>query len=70
MVRLRIDRDRLVEWASRAIAIPSFTGAEQAMAAWMAGQCEELGLQVQWQQVEDGRANVLGTARARAAGRR
>ncbi len=31
------------------------------MAAWYAGQCEELGLAVQWQQVEDGRANVLAT---------
>ena len=31
------------------------------MAAWYAGQCEELGLEVQWQQVEDGRANVLAT---------
>ena len=31
------------------------------MAAWMAGQCAELGLAVQWQQVEDGRANVLAT---------
>ena len=27
----------------------------------MAGQCEELGLAVQWQQVEEGRANVLAT---------
>ena len=31
------------------------------MAAWMAGQCEELGLAVQWQQVEEDRANVLAT---------
>ncbi len=29
----------------------------------------DMGLQVQWQQVEDGRANVLGTARAPEAGR-
>ena len=27
--------------------------------------CEELGLRVQWQQVEDGRANVLGTLAGR-----
>ncbi|MDX6562640.1 MAG: hypothetical protein QOD65_2454, partial [Gaiellales bacterium] len=33
--RLRIDRDRLVEWASRAIGVPSFTGDEQAMAELM-----------------------------------
>src|SRR4051812_23675153 len=56
-----IDRDRLVDWASKAIAIPSFTGSEEAMAVFMVDTFEELGLQVQWQQVEDGRANVLGT---------
>ena len=56
-----IDRDRLVADALAAVSIPSFTGSEEAMAAWMAGQCQELGLAVQWQQVEDGRANVLAT---------
>ena len=29
---VRVDRKRLVEWASRAIAVPSFTGSEQEMA--------------------------------------
>ena len=61
MSEIRIDEGRLVDWASRAIGTPSFTGSEEAMAAWYAGQCEELGLAVQWQQVEDGRANVLAT---------
>jgi acetylornithine deacetylase/succinyl-diaminopimelate desuccinylase-like protein len=56
-----IDRDRLVDWASKAIGIPSFTGSEESMAVFMADTFEELGLQVQWQQVEEGRANVLGT---------
>jgi len=56
-----IDRDRLVDWASKAIGIPSFTGSEEAMAVFMADTFEELELQVQWQQVEEGRANVLGT---------
>jgi acetylornithine deacetylase/succinyl-diaminopimelate desuccinylase-like protein len=55
-----IDRERLVDWASRAIGTPSFTGSEQAMAELMAETFGELGLRVQWQQVEDGRANVLG----------
>jgi acetylornithine deacetylase/succinyl-diaminopimelate desuccinylase-like protein len=60
VTELRIDRERLVEWASRAIETPSFTGAEQAMAELMRETFLELGLQVQWQQVEEGRANVLG----------
>ena len=56
-----IDRDRLVNWASKAIAIPSFTGSEEELARFVQRTFEELGLQVQWQQVEEGRANVLGT---------
>ena len=55
-----VDRDRLVDWASRAIETPSFTGSEQAMAELMAATYREMGLRVQWQQVEDGRANALG----------
>jgi acetylornithine deacetylase/succinyl-diaminopimelate desuccinylase-like protein len=54
-----IDRERLVDWASRAISIPSFTGSEEEMARFVAETFSELGLAVQWQQVEDGRANVL-----------
>jgi acetylornithine deacetylase len=57
---LRIERDRLVEWASRAIGTPSFTGDEEAMAELMRETFASMGLQVQWQQVEEGRANVLG----------
>ena len=58
---LAIDRDRLVDWASKAISIPSFTGSEEEMAHFVQRTFEEVGLQVQWQQVEEGRANVLGT---------
>jgi acetylornithine deacetylase len=58
---LTIDTDRLVDWASRAISIPSFTGSEEEMARFVAETLTDLGLAVQWQQVEDGRANVLGT---------
>src|SRR5918995_6043658 len=56
-----IDRERLVADALAAVSIPSFTGSEEAMAAWYGERCEELGLAVQWQQVEEGRANVLAT---------
>jgi len=64
---VNVDRDRLVDWASRAIGTPSFTGDEQAMAELVAQTLEGMGMHVQWQQVEDGRANVLGT-RAGAGG--
>ena len=55
-----VDRDRLVETASRLVGVPSFTGDEEAVARLMVELYEAIGLQVQWQQVEDGRANALG----------
>ena len=38
------------------------------MAELMRDTFVDLGLQVQWQQVEDGRANVLGTRAGAGAG--
>src|SRR6266498_1320678 len=58
---LQIDERRLVELALRLVSTPSFTGSEQPAAELMRDELAELGLRVQWQQVEDGRANVLGT---------
>jgi acetylornithine deacetylase/succinyl-diaminopimelate desuccinylase-like protein len=66
---IAVDRDRLVEFASRAIATPSFTGDEQAMAELMRDTFAGMGLEVQWQQVEEGRANVLGTWPGEGGGR-
>jgi acetylornithine deacetylase/succinyl-diaminopimelate desuccinylase-like protein len=60
MSEIRIDRNRLVETASRMIDVHSFTGDEQRMAELMVELYEAVGLHVQWQQVEDGRANALG----------
>ena len=61
MTAVAIDRERLVETASRMVGTWSYTGHEQAMAELMASLYEECGLACQWQQVEDGRANALGT---------
>jgi len=56
-----VDRDRLVATASALVDVHSFTGNEQPLAELIATIYEDLGLHVQWQQVEDGRANALGT---------
>jgi acetylornithine deacetylase len=56
-----IDERRLVDLAIRLVSTPSFTGSEEKCARVMARELEELGLQVMWQQVEEGRANVVGT---------
>ena len=55
-----VDRARLVATASALVDVPSFTGDEEAAARLMVELYESLGLQVQWQQVEEGRANALG----------
>ena len=56
-----IDERRLVDLALRLVSTPSFTGSEQDAAELMRDELEGIGLAVQWQQVEEGRANVLGT---------
>jgi acetylornithine deacetylase/succinyl-diaminopimelate desuccinylase-like protein len=56
-----IDERRLVEMALRLVSTPSFTGSEEAAAELLRDVFDELGLAVQWQQVEEGRANVVGT---------
>ena len=56
-----VDRDRLVDTASRMIGVHSFTGDEEGMARLMVELFEARGLHVQWQQVEESRANALGT---------
>ena len=69
MTAVAVDRDRLVETASRMVAIWSYTGHEQAMAELMTALYEERGLACQWQQVEDGRANALGIWAGEGGGR-
>jgi acetylornithine deacetylase/succinyl-diaminopimelate desuccinylase-like protein len=61
VTELRPDERRLVELALRLVSTPSFTGSEQPAAELMRDELADLGLRVQWQQVEDERANVLGT---------
>jgi acetylornithine deacetylase/succinyl-diaminopimelate desuccinylase-like protein len=66
---MNVNPDRLVETASRMIDVHSFTGAEQGMAELMVELYGELGLRVQWQQVEDGRANALGILEGSGGGK-
>jgi acetylornithine deacetylase/succinyl-diaminopimelate desuccinylase-like protein len=56
-----IDERRLVDLALRLVSTPSFTGSEEVAARLMEAELASCGLQTHWQQVEDGRANVLGT---------
>jgi acetylornithine deacetylase/succinyl-diaminopimelate desuccinylase-like protein len=65
----RVDRGRLVETASDLVDIASPTGYEQGMAEYLRDVFEELGLHVTWQEVEEGRPNVVGVLRGEGGGR-
>jgi acetylornithine deacetylase len=66
---VQIDRRSLVETASELVNISSPTGDEYAMAEHMARLFHGMGMQVQWQEVEEGRPNVLGTWRGTGGGK-
>jgi acetylornithine deacetylase/succinyl-diaminopimelate desuccinylase-like protein len=56
----QVKEDEIVAMSRDVINIPSPTGEELQMAQYMQRVLQELGLQVMWQEVEEGRANVVG----------
>jgi acetylornithine deacetylase len=56
----QIREDELVSMCSDVVNIPSPTGEELEMGRYMRRAFEEAGLTVSWQEVEEGRANVVG----------
>jgi acetylornithine deacetylase len=56
----RVDEARLVATARSFVDISSPTGSEQEMAECMRDTLEGIGMSVSWQEVEDGRPNVVG----------
>jgi acetylornithine deacetylase/succinyl-diaminopimelate desuccinylase-like protein len=63
-----VDERRLVETACAYVNTPSPTGREQAMADTVRTALEDAGLRTSWQEVEDGRPNVLGTLEGSGGG--
>lgn len=64
-----VDERRLTDLACSLVDTPSPTGSEEPMAARVAEVCEQMGLVVAWQEVEDGRPNVLATLGGSGTGR-
>ncbi len=64
-----INEQRLVQTASSFVDVSSPTGSEQAMAERMRETLEQMGLTVTWQEVEDGRPNVVGRLEGSGGGR-
>ena len=65
----KIDRQSLVETARELVSIASPTGEEQGVAEYLRRTFAEMGLQVAWQEVEDGRPNVVGLLEGAGDGR-
>ncbi len=55
-----VREDEIVAMSCDVINIPSPTGEELRMAEYMRGALSEIGLDITWQEVEEGRANVVG----------
>jgi acetylornithine deacetylase len=56
----QVREDEIVAMACDVVNIPSPTGEEFEMGSYMRRAMEEIGLRVSWQEIEDGRANVVG----------
>ena len=55
-----IKEEEIVTMCREVINIPSPTGEELQMAHYMQNALQQLGLKITWQEVEEGRANVVG----------
>ena len=68
-ITAQVREDEIVSMATDVVNIPSPTGEELAMGQYMRRALEEAGLQVTWQEVEEGRANVIGRLEGAGTGK-
>ena len=64
----QVDRGRIVELACNLANIVSITGEEEEVAKYLGSELENLGMHVEYQYVEDGRPNVVGTLKGSGGG--
>ena len=64
----QLNRERLIELAKNLADIVSITGDEKQVAEYLGGEFERLGMEVKYQEVEEGRPNVIGTLRGSGGG--
>jgi acetylornithine deacetylase len=64
-----VNEEQIVSMSCDLINIPSPTGEEAEMGRYMRRAMEEMGLAVSWQEVEEGRANVVGLLEGRGGGK-
>jgi len=64
----QVDRDHIVELACNLANTVSITGEEEDVAKYLGSEFEKLGMTVEYQYVEDGRPNVIGTLKGTGGG--
>ena len=64
----QVDRQRIIEIACKLADTVSITGEEKEVAEYLGGEFERLGMQVEYQEVEEGRPNVIGTLKGGGGG--
>ena len=64
----QVDREHIVEMACNLANIVSITGDEENVARYLGSEFEKLGMNVEYQYVEDGRPNVIGTLKGTGGG--
>src|SRR5262245_53458077 len=64
----QVDRHRIVELARNLADIVSITGEEKEVGEYLGSEFEKLGMQVEYQEVEEGRLNVIGTLKGIGGG--
>ena len=64
----QVDRQRIVELACDLANIVSITGDEENVAKYLGNELQKLGMDVEYQQVEEGRPNVVGRLKGTGGG--
>ena len=64
----QVDRHRIVDMACSLANLVSITGEEKEVAEYLGDQFERLGMQVEYQEVEENRPNVIGTLKGSGSG--
>ena len=64
----QVDRQNIVELACNLADVVSMTGEEKQVAEYLGGEFEKLGMQVEYQEVEEGRPNVIGRLKGTGGG--
>jgi acetylornithine deacetylase/succinyl-diaminopimelate desuccinylase-like protein len=64
----QVDREKIVDVACNLANIVSITGEEEEVAKYLGGEFEKLGMEVEYQYVEDGRPNVIGRLKGTGGG--